>query len=196
MEGFGDHHRTNGFELGYDVYGFDTKQYLEGFSSGSAKLSATEMRRDLSEVVDWVRSRGASSVTVLGWSQGAGMAFLAAHDRATRVDGVLTMGLPESAVLGWNWRDTLAAIARREPEEPHFSVKSLLPAVAPTPLWMIHGAQDEYTTPETARSLYSEAKEPKRFVQIDGGNHRFDGKRAELFQALREGLEWVRKPSQ
>ena len=177
---------------GYDVYGFDTKKYLEGFSQGSARLSAAEMRQDLRGVVDWVWSRRPKSVTILGWSQGAGMAVLAAHDKAARVDGVLTLGLPESAVLGWNWKDALAVLARREPDEPHFSVTPLLPAVAPTPLWMIHGSRDEYTTPEATRNLYALAKEPKRLVEIEGGNHRFDGKRSELFQAVREGLEWVR----
>lgn len=177
---------------GYDVFGFDTKRYLEGFSQGGAKLNAAEMRQDLHQVIEWVRSRGAKSVTVLGWSQGAGMAILAAHDRPTGLDGVLTLGLPESAVLGWSWRDTLAVAARREPDEPHFSVQPLLPAVSPTPLWMIHGSQDEYTTSQAATSLYDLANEPKRLIEIDGGNHRFDGKQAELFKALREGLQWVR----
>jgi fermentation-respiration switch protein FrsA (DUF1100 family) len=108
------------------------------------------------------------------------------------LDGVLALGLPESAVLGWSWKDTLAVVARREPDEPRFSVKPLLPAVSPTPLCMIHASQDEYTTAAMTRSLYILANQPKRLVEIEGGNHRFDGKRAELFQALREGLEWVR----
>jgi dienelactone hydrolase len=179
-------------QWGYDVYGFDTKRYLEGFTGGDKSLSADEMRQDLRQVIDWVRSGGARSITVLGWSQGAGMAVLAARERPTGVDGVLTLGLPESAVLGWNWKDSLAVLARREPDEPHFPVRPHLPAVSPTPLWMIHGSLDEYTTPAVASSLYAVAKEPKRIIEIEGGNHRFDGRRDQLFQALREGLEWVR----
>jgi pimeloyl-ACP methyl ester carboxylesterase len=176
---------------GYDVYGFDTKHYLEAFTGKSSSLTSDGMRRDLSEVVAWIRSRGARSVIAVGWSQGAGMAVIAALNKGGGVDGVVTLGLPERAALGWNWKDTLASIARREPDEPSFQVKELLPGVAPTPVWMIHGTLDEYTPADTARDMYEAVREPKRLVEIEGANHRFDGRRAELYQALREGLEWI-----
>lgn len=179
-------------QWGYDVYGLDTKRYLEGFSEGESRLAGAVMQRDVREFVAWIRSRGARSVTLLGWSEGAGMAALAAQDRAAVLDGVLTMGLPESAVLGWNWKDTLSVMARREPDQPHFLLRTILPGISPTPLWMIHGSQDAYTSPEIARGLYALAREPKRLVEIEGGNHRFDGKREELFRAIHEGLTWVR----
>ncbi|MEP7362072.1 MAG: alpha/beta fold hydrolase [Acidobacteriota bacterium] len=176
----------------YDVYGFDTKQYLESFTESKKTLSESEMRADMHAIVEWIRARGAKSVTILGWSQGAGMAVLAAGEDAGRPDGVVTLGLPESAVLGWNWKDTLAVIAHREPDEPHVAMKSYLADVTPVPIWMIHGTLDEFTTPEAARTLFSLASEPKRLVEIEGGNHHFDGKRDRLYQALREGLDWVR----
>ena len=128
-------------------------------------------------------------MTVLGWSQGAAMAVLAAAGGAGP-DRVITLGLPGAAVLGWNWKDTLAVAAGREPEEPHFPVRPLLACVAPKPLWMIHGSRDEYTSPEAAGALYATAAEPKRLVEIEGANHRFDNRRSELFQAIRAGLEW------
>lgn len=181
---------------GYDVYGFDTKRYLESFSEGGVRLTAPEMQRDLLEVVAWIRSRGARSLTLAGWSQGAGMALLAAQGATgTPIDGVIALGLPESAVLGWQWKDRLAVLARREPDEPHFSVRPLLGSLPRTPLVMIHGAEDEFTRLETARSLFALAREPKRMVEIRGANHRFDGRRDELFRALQEGLAWIAGPA-
>jgi pimeloyl-ACP methyl ester carboxylesterase len=180
---------------GYDVYGFNTKAYLETFTQGKSCLTRAEMQRDLGNVVAWIRSRGAQDVTLLGWSEGAGMAVLAAHDRAADFDGVLTLGLPESAVLGWSWRDTLAVVAGRASDQPRFSVRPLLPAISQIPLWMIHGSQDEYTDLETASELHALANEPKRLIVINGANHRFDGRREELFRAIHEGLDWVRNSS-
>lgn len=108
---------------------------------------------------------------------------------------MITLGLPESAVLGWQWKDTLAVLARREPDEPHFPVRPLLASLAPAPLLMIHGCEDEYTRPAEAREMFALAREPKRLVEIRGANHRFDGRRDELFRAVQEGLAWMASPA-
>ena len=178
---------------GYEVFGFDTKKYLEGFSQDGANLSREQMTADMRFVADRVGSLTKKRVILVGWSQGAGMAVAAASGAQARgpVYGVVTLGLPQSAVLGWDWKATLAVIARREPDQPSFAVKPLLPRVAPAPLWMIHGAQDEYTTPEVARSLFDVASEPKRIEEIPGANHRFDGHQDELYISLKKGLAWI-----
>jgi len=176
---------------GYDVYGFDTKRYLESFSENGTSLTPDLMRQDIQTAARWIRARGARRVVIVGWSQGAAMGVLAATDKPDGIDGVITLGLPQSAVLGWNWKDSLTVLARREPDEPHFSVGPLMRRLAPVPLWMIHGTEDEYTTPEQARILFAGARDPRRLVEIQGGNHHFDGRLAEFYRALQEGLEWV-----
>jgi pimeloyl-ACP methyl ester carboxylesterase len=132
-------------------------------------------------------------VILVGWSQGAGMAVAAVSGGQARspIHGVITLGLPESAVLGWDWKATLAIVARRDPDQPTFPVKPLLGNIAPTPIWMIHGSEDEYTTPETARELFQAVSAPKQLREIGGANHRFDGHQDELFRSLKEGLEWI-----
>lgn len=178
---------------GYDVYGFDTKKYLESFTEGDARLSREEVAADMRSLARQVAGASKRHVILVGWSQGAGMAVAAASgvQPAGPIQGVLTLGLPESAVLGWDWKATLAIIARREPDQPAFTVKPLLPAVAPTPIWMIHGSEDEYTTPQTARGLFHLASEPKQMEEIPGANHRFDGHQEELYRSLKKGLAWV-----
>ena len=107
------------------------------------------------------------------------------------IHGIVTLGLPESAVLGWDWKATLAIVARRKPDQPVFQVKPLLGGVAPTPVWMILGSKDEYTTSEAGRALFQAAREPKRFDEIEGANHRFDGRLTELYRSMKAGLEWI-----
>ena len=107
------------------------------------------------------------------------------------VRGVMTLGLPQTAVLGWDWRATLCSIARREPDQPKFAIKPLLQTGTRAPLWMIHGTKDEYTTPETARGLFQAAAQPKKLEEIPGANHRFDGHLEELYRSMKEGMEWL-----
>jgi hypothetical protein len=59
-------------------------------------------------------------------------------------------------------------------------------------MWLINGMLVVFNTPAVASLLFGVGQEPKRIIEIEGGNHRFDGRRDQLFQALREGLEWVR----
>lgn len=178
---------------GYDVYGFDTKCYLESWSDGRTPLSRDQMAQDVRSVAGHVAGLSKRQVILVGWSQGAGMAVaaVAGPRPASSIKGILTLGLPESAVLGWDWKATVAALARRQPDQPAFAVKPLLPSVAPTPMWMIHGGNDEYTKLETARGLYRMALEPKWLEEIPGANHRFDGHQDELHRSLRKGLAWI-----
>jgi type IV secretory pathway VirJ component len=178
---------------GYEVYGFDTKKYLEAFSQDGAKLSRDQLAGDMRRLTEQVGVISKKLVILVGWSQGAGMAVAAVSgvQAQSPIHGVITLGLPESAVLGWDWKATLAIIARREPDQPTFSVKQLLGNLAPTPIWMIHGSEDEYTTPETARKLFQAVSAPKQLREIGGANHRFDGHQDELYRSLKEGLEWI-----
>ncbi|HBY62062.1 MAG TPA: hypothetical protein DEH78_19760 [Solibacterales bacterium] len=178
---------------GYDVYGFDTKKYLETFTGDGPALSAQDLASDIRLVASQVAGAPRRRVVLVGWSQGASMSVAAVSGvkAASPIAGVVTLGLPETGVLGWDWKATLAIIARREPDQPTFAVKPLLPAASPTPLWMIHGSEDEYTTPEVARSLFEATREPKILEEIQGANHRFDGRQDELYRSLKKGLAWI-----
>jgi type IV secretory pathway VirJ component len=178
---------------GYDVFGFDTRRYLEANSQNGTKLSPDNLAADMRSIAEQVGAVTRKPVVFVGWSQGAGMAIAAIADNGTRrsAEGVITLGLPESAVLGWDWKAALAVLANRDPGQPSFSVAPLLPHVAPARICMIYGSQDEYTQIDRARALFRAASEPKRLQEIAGANHRFDGHQDELFRSMREGLEWI-----
>lgn len=178
---------------GYEVFGFDSRKYLESFSQNAPALTLGQMASDIRLVAQEIGTIAGKPAILIGWSQGAGMAIAAASGLQARhpVRGVLTLGTPLSAVLGWDWKASLAAIARREPDQPAFSLRPLVPHLAPTPVWMIHGTADEYTKPETVQALFHLASEPKRIEIIGGANHRFDGHQEELFRSIRAGLDWI-----
>ncbi|MBA3713119.1 MAG: hypothetical protein H0W76_11820 [Pyrinomonadaceae bacterium] len=78
----------NGFALdiaaemarsGYDVYSFDTKRYLESFTTDNAALSEQDVMNDLAEVAKWMQTRWRERITLVGWSEGAGLVVCAAR---------------------------------------------------------------------------------------------------------------------
>ena len=180
-------------KAGYDVYGFDTKHYLESFTTDAGALKEEDVQRDLAQVAKWMQTRWRERITLVGWSQGAGMAVLAAAspDDQTVFNGVLTFGLSNTAVLGWRLRDDVTYITGADPDEPMFHTNDYIPKVAPLPLYMIQSSGDQFIAKEEAEGLFAAAQQPKLYKAVQAQNHAFDGNTEGLFQALREGLAWV-----
>jgi fermentation-respiration switch protein FrsA (DUF1100 family) len=53
-------------------------------------------------------------------------------------------------------------------------------SISPRPLLVVHGSDDEWVRADQGRLLYERAKEPRRYVEIDGANHTFAWHRAPL----------------
>ena len=178
---------------GYDVYGLDTKHYLESFT-GESTLTVPDVMNDFREMAKWVTKGADERVNLVGWSEGAGLCLLAAAAGENKkiFTGLLDFSLAESNVLTWRWSDYLTYITHRDSGEPEFGSIGFLPAVAPLPVMLIQSTGDEYVSAEASRRLHSAAREPKKFALINAKNHRFAGNRDELFRNLREGLQWIR----
>jgi dienelactone hydrolase len=177
---------------GYDVYALDTKRYLESFSSNTP-LTDTSVMADFLQIAGWMTNGRHQSVSLVGWSEGAGLSVLAASADTNKktFNGVVTLGLPADGVLAWHWTDSITNLTGRLPNEPKFHSADYIGRVSPLPLWMIESTHDEYVSVDTSRALFNAAQQPKRFSLIDARNHRFDGKQDELFKTLREGLAWI-----
>src|SRR5262245_20974717 len=63
---------------GYDVYGFDTRKYLEANSREAVALSRDTLASDIRCVAEQIAGVGRKPVLLVGWSQGAAMAIAAA----------------------------------------------------------------------------------------------------------------------
>jgi dienelactone hydrolase len=176
---------------GYDVYGLDTKTYLDGFSK-HGQLTESDVARDLCTIAKWATSGSGARVSVVGWSEGAGLGVLAAAagDSKKTLAGLVTFGLANENVIAWHWSDNLESFVTK-PHEPTFNATAYMPRLAPLPLAMIQSSHDQYVGVDEARQLFAEAREPKRFDLVQADNHRFDGNHKEFFQKLHEGLQWI-----
>jgi dienelactone hydrolase len=176
---------------GYDVQGWDTKVYLDGFT-GKAPLTEADVMSDFRELADWMTNRSGERVSLVGWSEGAGMGVLgAAGERNKSVfEGFVGFGLGDENAIAWHWADNLLSLATK-PNEPTFRASDYMARIAPVPFFMIQSTHDQYTPLDEAKRLFGLARDPKRFALIEGRNHRFDGNQDEFFRTLREGLRWI-----
>jgi dienelactone hydrolase len=179
-------------QAGYDVYGLDTKRYLESFT-GKTPLREVDVMGDFRDVAAWITQAHAAKVSLVGWSEGAGLCLLgaASPEAKSSFTGLITLGLPESNVLGWRMVDYLTWITRKMPNEPVFHSTDYMHRVSPLRLWMLQSTNDEYVPLESSRALFRAASEPKRFTAVEASNHRFDGNQSELFRLIQEGLRWL-----
>jgi len=180
---------------GYTVVGLNVRQYLSTFTSGKSHLLVSDIPGDYRVIQDALKQRRLLTHPVIlsGVSEGAGLAVLAASDPKNHdwVDGVITMGLPPTAELAWRWTDVAAWITKRDADEPSFAPRDVIAAVSPVPLFMIQSTKDEYVPKAEYERLLQMAREPKKLVLIDAGNHRFTDKRPELGAAYVSGLAWI-----
>jgi dienelactone hydrolase len=179
--------------FGYDAYAWDSKQYLESFTDGRGALKETDVMADFRFMTQWINQGKRDRVIVSGWSEGAGLALLAAasSDNKSTVRGLVAIGLPEYGILGWKLADNLTYLTKKAPSEPQFSTLPQMPKVAPLPLAMIYSTHDEYVPQERAKKLFDAASQPKRFFLVDARDHHYAGNQAEFFKALREALAWI-----
>jgi pimeloyl-ACP methyl ester carboxylesterase len=175
---------------GYDVYGLDTREYLEAFT-GPTVLTVRQIGEDLGAVAGAIGNHRGGRVTLVGWSEGAALAIAAAATNPDAFSGIVVFGVPERAALAWRLRDSLASLAGREPDEPHFEVAPLLSRLADVPIVMIQATGDPYTPVDRARALFDRAPSRKRLQFVDARNHRFDGGTETFFAALVDGIGWV-----
>jgi pimeloyl-ACP methyl ester carboxylesterase len=174
---------------GYEVYALDTRRYLMSFTNGRT-LTADEMRGDMLEVARQLNARG---VLFVGWSQGAAMVALASSspDAPHLLGGLVCIGLPDHAVLGWRTIDNLTYITKKDPDEPMFQTEPALAALTGLRLAVIESKGDEYTHHSIVRRLLDRVRGPKKLTIVDARSHSFDGNHRDFFLALQEGLQWA-----
>jgi len=61
-------------------------------------------------------------------------------------------------------------------------------SIAPRPLLVVHGADDEWVPAAQGRALYERASQPRRYVEVDGANHAFSWHREHLRELIADWL--------
>jgi fermentation-respiration switch protein FrsA (DUF1100 family) len=177
---------------GYDVYGLDTRIYLDSFT-GKTTLKETDVTNDFRQIAEWMTNGSGGRVVLVGWSEGAALGVLGAagENNKKTFTGLITFGLGDENVIGWRWVDNLTSLIGKTPNEPTFRTADYIAKVAPLPLFLIQSGHDEYTPLDEAKRLFALAREPKRFVLVPAKDHRFDGNQDDFFRQLHEGMQWI-----
>lgn len=178
---------------GYFVVGFDAKAYLRSFTDGHSTLQAADVPGDYAVLAEYA-GRGATKKPILiGVSEGAGLSVLAASEPAVKyaIAGVIGLGLPETNELGWRWKDSLIYVTHGVPNEPTFSVSSLVGKVAPIPLAAIHSTNDEFVPVAEAQKIFARAGQPNRLWIVQAVDHRFSNNLPEFDDHLLEAVTWI-----
>jgi type IV secretory pathway VirJ component len=178
------------------VFGFNSKAYLESFTSGSSHVEPARVPAHFETLVTAARrALGIDAPPVLvGISEGAGLSVMAAADAARQslFRGVIVLGLPGATELGWRaWRDWTTWITKQNPSEPMAESMAYMARIAPLPFASIQSTHDEFVPLETAKALFEAAKEPKQLHLISASNHRFSDKRDEVHMRLLDTLRWI-----
>lgn len=184
-------------DRGYTVIGVNVRQYLGAFTDGKKTLTTTEAPGDYQALFEFLSTRKliTAPVYLSGVSEGAALAVLAGAGSQNHgwVAGVMTMGLPPTAELGWRWSDFTSWITKKDSDEPMFAPKEFVPAIAPRPLCMIQSTKDEYVAEADYRLLEHVARDPKKLVLIGASNHRFTDRRPDLQREVVSCLAWMRE---
>jgi pimeloyl-ACP methyl ester carboxylesterase len=177
---------------GHDVYGLNTRRYLQSFTRSSV-LKPAEVASDFRQIAGWIGQGSSERVLLMGWSEGAGLSLAAAADSMNKdiFEGLIAIGATEQNILAWHWSDTMAEFRKALPTEPTFASVDYVGRVAPLPLFMIASSGDEYVSLDATRKLFSAAHDPKHMVVIDARDHKYGGATGEFFRTLPDALRWV-----
>ena len=180
---------------GYFVVGFDAKTYLESFTTAKSALRPQDEPGDYRLLVNYAARSSPEKPILIGVSEGAGLSVLAATDPQTKplISGVIGVGLPDMNELGWRLKDSIIYLTHAVPNEPLFSVASIIDKVSPVPLAAIHSTQDEFVPLTVVQKLIQSAGSPKKLWIVTAADHRFTGNTGEFDERLLEAIQWVKQ---
>ena len=175
------------------VVGFDVRAYLEAFTQGGETLRPQDVPRDYETLIAFASRATGRKPILVGASEGAGLSVLAASDPLVKrsVAGVVGLGLPDRTELGWRWRDAVIYFTHQSPDEPAFSVRTIVDRLAPLPLAAVHSTHDEFAPLAEVQQIFDNARQPKRLWVVNASNHRFSGNADGLARALRDAFDWI-----
>src|SRR5262245_18196732 len=178
---------------GYRVLGLDSKAYLSSFTTKAGTLATSDVPGDFAALLSHAGAGAERRALLVGVSEGAALGLLAAAADAVKPTllGVIALGLPEKAELGWRFRDSIIYLNKGLPDEPLFDTAEFAPLVAPIPLVAIHATHDEFTSVERLKAVMDRAREPKRLRLLDARDHRFSDNQEGLQKELVAAISWI-----
>jgi alpha-beta hydrolase superfamily lysophospholipase len=153
-------------ELGFSVLGIDYR----GFGRSSAVLPSESLAaEDARAAWSWMaRQRPKARRFIFGHSLGGAIAVELATEVTDEsgliVEGTFTSIADVVATFRWGWLPIAPLITQR------FDSASRIADVG-SPVLVVHGSNDTLIQPALGQALFERAREPKRFMLVEGGSH-------------------------
>ena len=179
-----------------------------GLSGGNLDMGG--WLRDLSAAIEYLYKCpevDRSFVVLLGFSAGAAVSLCAAS-RDERVGAVIACASPAE----FGFEDSEAALERfrsigviRDDDFPQsvetwaagfkeVGAENCIGGIAPRPVVLIHGEEDEIVPISNARRLYDAAGEPKQLFILPGTGHRHLRRNDKVLEIVSDSLKTLRYP--
>ena len=153
-------------DLGFAVLGIDYR----GFGQSTDTLPSEAMAyEDARAAWDWLAQQHPGLPRyVFGHSLGGAIAVQLASqvddESGVLVEGSFTSVPDVVSSFKWGWLPVGLLITQR------FDAAARVDKLG-SPLLVVHGSADRLIPPELGRKLYERARDPKRFVLVEGGSH-------------------------
>ena len=185
---------------------------FRGTGASGGNLDILGWTRDLKAAVDYLWALpeiDRSHLSLLGFSGGAAVSiYVTSQDR--RVSSIIACACPADFTLITRTDEPQSIIdhfrrigAIRDKDFPHsaqdwindfrlVSPINYIAGIAPRPLLLVHGSQDETVEVSAAHRLYAEAGESKQIIIVDGAGHRL----RQNEQAMAIVIDWLKSQRQ
>ncbi|MBY0506175.1 MAG: hypothetical protein K2X03_19820 [Bryobacteraceae bacterium] len=182
-------------DSGYDVCVWDTKRYLSTFTARDGQLREEQLGGDFASIRAACVSGPGRRVILAGWSQGAAMSAVAGASPEGRhaFAGVVLLALPDTGVLAWRWKDSVAALWRGAPGGPQFATETYLARIAPLPLAVIQAGRDHFTPASVSKRMLASIRRPHHLRTLEDAEHDFGPNRGHMYEELNRALRWIQR---
>ena len=181
--------------LGDPIVGFDARDYVKHIGAASSTTTPDRLAQDYDEIIERARTTlGVDTrrpVVLVGVSRGAGLSVVAAGQLCDAIAGVVAVALTqEEEYVRWYRHLPL-------PHQPHQAVMvdlyEYLAELGTVPIAVVQSTHDHYLPAAKAREEFGPDTSTRWLQAIEATNHNFGGAREQMYEAIRQALEWVEK---